>query len=208
MPHASLRTSAILRKVVNNADADGDISIGEFMSILGDRAFCLAILIFSLPNSLPVPGIPGFSTITGIPIVVLALQMMAGKPVIWLPKRVANKTFSRQGLCKLITKTLPSIVFLEKYLRPRILFMSQPLGERLIGFLIFILSFILIMPIPGGNFLPGLSISLLALGLLERDGLFLFLAISFILLSLTFMIKIIEVGFELMYLALLGLIGQ
>jgi hypothetical protein len=35
----------------------------------------------------------------------------------------------------------------------------------------FVLALVLILPIPGGNFLPGVTVSVLALALVQRDGL-------------------------------------
>jgi len=196
MTETSSRTSTIIRHIIVHSDEQDTISLGEFMHLLGDRAFCLAILIFSLPNSLPVPGIPGFSTITGLPITFIAMQMLVGRPTIWLPKKLAEKTFSRKSLAGLLTKALPAVVWLEKYLRPRLLPVTSVWGERLLGFMFVVLSLIIALPIPGGNFLPGFSMSLLALGMLERDGLFLLAAITFSVASVVFMVKIIALFFH------------
>ena len=43
--------------------------------------------------------------------------------------------------------------------------------ENLVGAVCLLLALVLVLPIPLGNTLPALSISLLALGVLERDGL-------------------------------------
>ncbi len=196
MSNHARRTSAILQEIIDSADKDGTISLGEFMKLLGDRTFCLAILVFSLPNSLPVPGIPGFSTITGLPIIFIAMQLLAGRSSIWLPKKVAQKTFTRRGAAKMLSKALPAVKWLEKFLRPRLVFVTSPFGERLLGALFIILSGIIILPIPGGNFLPGLSMSLIALGMLSRDGLFVLSAIAFSIASVVFMIEIIRLFFE------------
>ncbi|MFW0776540.1 MAG: exopolysaccharide biosynthesis protein [Rickettsiales bacterium] len=196
MSNHARRTSAILQEIIDSADKDGTISLGEFMKLLGDRTFCLAILVFSLPNSLPVPGIPGFSTITGLPIIFIAMQLLAGRSSIWLPKKVAQKTFTRRSAAKMLSKALPAVKWLEKFLRPRLVFVTSPFGERLLGALFIILSGIIILPIPGGNFLPGLSMSLIALGMLSRDGLFVLSAIAFSIASVVFMIEIIRLFFE------------
>jgi len=43
--------------------------------------------------------------------------------------------------------------------------------EYVVGLLSLLLAVLLILPIPLGNVLPALAISLMALGVLERDGL-------------------------------------
>jgi hypothetical protein len=184
------RTSDLLKDIANAPD-HGQISIGRFVEMLGDRSFALSILIFSLPNSLPVPGIPGFSTLTGIPILLIALQIMFGRSAIWLPEKVAEKHFSHAIIVKIVNKALPVISWLERYIKPRMTFMCESLGERAIGFLIVVMSIILALPIVGGNFLPGFSISLMALALLENDGIFAIFSMVFALCSVYIMYEII-----------------
>jgi hypothetical protein len=193
------KTSLIIQDIIDYPTADDMVTLGEFLKMLGDRAFFLAIILFSLPNSLPIPGIPGFSTITGLPITFIALQVVLGHHVIWMPKKLAGKRFSRRGLARILGKAMPSIIFLERFLTPRLLFVSSNFGERLFALVIVLLSLILIMPIPGGNFLPGLSISLIALGMLERDGLFLLAVAGFIIGTLGLMFEIITLGLAWMY---------
>ena len=190
------RTSVILHRMLSGG-SEGDISVGEFMAQLGERAFALAILIFALPNSLPLPGIPGFSTLTGVPIILLGLQLAIGQEVIWLPKKVAQQRFSRSSLYKIIEKTLPFIIWLEKFLKPRFLWIGHPVGERAVGLVIVVLALILALPVPGGNFLPGLSICILALAILERDGLIGALGLLFVASTMVFMIKLIIGAFHI-----------
>jgi hypothetical protein len=188
------KTSYLLRNIMKSSEEKDQVSVGEFIGALGDRSFCLAILVFSLPNSLPVPGIPGFSTITGLPITFIAMQMVLGRKSLWLPKNIAVKKFSSRGLAKMLSKAIPTVERLEKLLKPRWLPLTSSIGERFFGVLMVVLSLIIALPIPGGNFLPGLSMSLIALAMLERDGVFLMGAVSFALGSIIFMYSII-VGF-------------
>lgn len=190
------RTSTIIKQIIASSEEGEAISLGEFMKLLGDRAFCLAILVFSLPNSLPVPGIPGFSTITGIPITFIAFQMLVGRDTIWMPRKFAQKTFSQKSVAGMLAKALPALVWLEKFLRPRWIAVTNTYCERLLALLIIILSLIIALPIPGGNFLPGLAMSLLALGMLERDGIFVSAAVAFSIAGIFFMIKVIALFFH------------
>lgn len=198
------KTSEILKEIVSRCEQPGPISVGEFLNLLGDRAFCLAILVFSLPNSLPVPGIPGFSTVTGVPIIFMAAQMVMGRQVIWLPAAVANKSFSRAMLGKLIEKALPSIIWLEKFLRPSWEWLVEGFGERVVGLFILVLALILSLPIPGGNFLPGVSMSLLCLCMLEKDGKKLAVALAAGVASFVVMLKVVTAFFGWLFKLLSG----
>lgn len=201
-----LRTSKLLQKIIDESDG-GTITVGQFTALLGDRAFALVILIFSLPNSLPIPGIPGFSTITGLPITFIAMQMALGRETIWLPKKIAEKEFSQALLIKMLSKAIPAVIWLEKLLRPRMGWVCGKTGERLIGLLFVVLSLIIALPIPGGNFLPGVAMSLIAIGLLEKDGLFIIAAAGFAIGSIVVMYKLIIGGFRWLFRSIGGLFG-
>lgn len=199
-PH--LKASHLLRHI-DHGLKDGSITVQDFVSLLGDRSFALTILVFSLPNSLPVPGIPGFSTITGIPILVIALQMVFGRENIWLPRKVAEKEIAQGALSRIIDIAIPYVARLEKLLHPRLPFFCTAWGERLVGLLIVTMALILSLPIVGGNFFPGMSISLMALAILERDGLFAIFSMGFCIASIILMYSLLEWA----VLALLGWLG-
>jgi hypothetical protein len=196
MSDKASKTSVILKEVIAACEQEGTITVGEFLKMLGDKSFCLAILVFSLPNSLPVPGIPGFSTLTGLPITFIGVQMMLGRPALWLPYRFANKSFSKQGVGKMLAKALPTVIWLEKFLKPRWLPLTSRFGERVLGAFFVVLSLVIALPIPGGNFLPGVSMSLLALGMIERDGVFLTGAMLFSVATVVFMYEVIRTFFR------------
>jgi len=64
----------------------------------------------------------------------------------------------------------PWLARAEGIMRPRIKFLAGPPAVYVIGLLCLALSIILFLPIPLGNMLPSIAISIMALGLLERDG--------------------------------------
>lgn len=171
------RTSDIINRIIENAQTEENISIGRFIDALGERAFGLAVLLFALPNSLPIPGIPGFSTITGLPIIIFGLQMAIGQQNLWLPQRIYNYQFSQRKLAVVLTKSSKILQKMEHIIRPRLAFMLRSIAERFIGVAFFILGAILALPIPLGNFLPGISLSIVALGLVEGDGLIILVGI-------------------------------
>ncbi|GGE32493.1 ABC transporter permease [Agaricicola taiwanensis] len=144
------------------------ISVADLLFFMRDRAIGALMLIFALPNALP--SIPGTSAILGAPLVFLAAQLALGwQP--WLPKIIANRSMPRRDFATLIAKSRPWLARAEKLLRPRLTWLAYPPAEHAIGVICLIMSIVLVLPIPLGNMLPALAICLLALGLLERDGL-------------------------------------
>jgi hypothetical protein len=144
------------------------LSVADLIALLSGRAIAALLLIFAAPNALPAP--PGTSSILGLPLVYLSAQMMLGRRP-WLPGIIANRSIWRSDFLGLIERAGPLLERAERLLKPRLPALTSPLSERLIGGLILALSIILLLPIPLGNMLPALAICILALGVLERDGL-------------------------------------
>ena len=143
------------------------ISVGCLLAALGDRATAALLFIFAFPNVLPT--LPGTSTVLGAPLIFLAAQLMLGRAP-WLPAFVAERSMSRADFASLVKRIVPWLQRAESLLRPRLGTLARPPMEHLIGFASLLLAVVLVLPIPLGNVLPALAISLLALGVLERDG--------------------------------------
>ncbi|WP_051330501.1 exopolysaccharide biosynthesis protein [Niveispirillum irakense] len=161
------RTTDALFEAVQSGSSDR-ISIGELLDGLGDRAFGILLLLFALPTILPAP--PGLSAITGLPIILFSVQMMLGSPHPWLPRFLRNRSFLRSDLMNILSKAEPWLRRVERISRPRLTGMVDGAQERVTGFVIFILSVILVLPIPLGNIFPSIAIGIMALAQMERDG--------------------------------------
>lgn len=148
-------------------DSRERISVGDLLAALGDRAVAALLFVFAVPNVLPVP--PGTSAILGAPLVFLAAQLAFGRRP-WLPALIARRTMTRDDFAALVRRIGPWLARAERLLRPRATRLALPPMEYLVGLVCLLLAVVLVLPIPLGNMLPALAISLLALGILERDG--------------------------------------
>lgn len=159
------------------------IQWGELDQLLGDRSFGFLLLLFALPNSIPLVGIPGVSTVTGIVLIVIAIQMIGGLRRLYLPERMQRRSFSGTGFKKLIQRAAPWLAKLERGLKPRWLWLTSSRAERWLGGVCLLLALLLILPIPFGNFFPGFAVVLLALGLIEKDGAFIVAGLAMTVVS-------------------------
>jgi len=72
----------------------------------------------------------------------------------------------------MVDRWLPYLERLERVCKPRLPVVTEPFAKVLIGIVIFVLGFIMILPIPFlGNMPPGCAASVFAIGMPERDGL-------------------------------------
>lgn len=162
-----LPLSAVLTEIASNSEAR--ISVDELMQRFGGRAFGALLFVFGLACLLPWP--PGGTTIFGLPLVLLAPQLIIGASVPWLPAAIKRRTISTADLAKGLPRVIPWLQKAEAISRPRLVVLFGPLGERLIGLACLVLALVLILPIPGGNIPPALAVSTLSFALIQRDGL-------------------------------------
>ncbi|NDF12073.1 MAG: exopolysaccharide biosynthesis protein [Proteobacteria bacterium] len=165
-----LRTSDLLGTVVAKIQRKRTVSLEDIVGLLKERVFGLAILLFCIPNCLPIPNFAGLSALTGIPIGIIGLEMMVGRTDLWLPTFLGEKRIPAKTFAKVLKHSIPTIRKMENALYPRFLVMSSRPIQPLLGLVIVVLATIMSLPIPFGNFMPGWSMAFIALGLIKRDG--------------------------------------
>lgn len=158
--------STVLRAL---GEAPGDQLKGEELVLaFGDRAFGAVMLVFALISTLPLP--PGSTTVTGIPLVIMAVQLARGRERLWLPRRFLQASISRRAFKTGVAKVLPSVRFAERLTRPRLEYLVGQTGQRVVGLICCLLAVVLALPIPLGNMVPAIAVSLFSLGIMQRDG--------------------------------------
>lgn len=149
-------------------DSRERVSIADLVRAMDGRAFGALLLVFAFPNALP--AIPGTSGILGLPLLFLAAQMTLGRSP-WLPRFISLRSMARTDFANLVDRVTPWLERADTLTASRLHPLVDGPAERLIGLVCLILATVLVLPVPFGNMLPGLAICMVALGVLERDGL-------------------------------------
>lgn len=144
------------------------ITVNELSGRFGGRALGALLLVFGILCLLPLP--PGGTTLFGLPVLLLAPQLMLGAEAPWLPSRVRHRAIELDALRANLPRVAGGLRRVEAVSRPRLTFLFGGLGQRLIGFVCTLLALVLILPIPLGNMLPAAAVCLLSLSLIQRDG--------------------------------------
>jgi hypothetical protein len=165
------------------------LTLGELSARLRDRAWGGLLLIFAAFNLLPLP--PGTTTVTGLPLIVITAQLAVGRPRPWFPRKIDKRGVSTQTLARLSAKIAPWERRIEKIFKPRMPALTNHRAARVIGIVGLALSVTLWLPIPLGNHMPALALTLFALALIYRDGVLVILGLlatiaSVALVSVTF----------------------
>lgn len=199
---AHRRTSVLLRDFLE-AHTEPRISLGALVDALQDRGFGVLLFIFAFPNLIPL-NIPFVSSVLGFPLVLLAAQLSYGRHKPWFPDWLTQQSFPREGFTKVALRALPYLERTERLLKPRLPLFVSWTAERLIGVFLLVLTIVLSLPIPLGNWLPACAISIIGLAIVEKDGLAVLVGIAVGIASLIVAWAVI-LGFIKAFLLVVGL---
>lgn len=143
------------------------VTVATLIDRLDERAFGLMILLFAIPCL--VPGLPGAQLIA-IPIFLMGIQLAFGQSELWLPKRVMTIQIKPQWLESIATFVDKRLRWTERLSKPRLSIFTTGVSERILGGVIAVAAITIMLPIT--NTIPSLAITIMAVGLLQRDGLF------------------------------------
>lgn len=156
--------------------AEHPVTLRAVLIALKGRAYMLLLILLTLPFLLPLP-LPGLSTPFGLAIILISLRLALGQRP-WLPKKIQRVEIPAGFFPKAIDGAARIIRGLESFLHPRWLVMTESPVVRQLHAIVLVASatvLFLPLPIPFSNGLPAWSVLLIAGGLLERDGFFVFL---------------------------------
>jgi len=158
---------------VLEAFAHREVTLGEIIALMQQRAYSFLLLLVALPFCTPVP-LPGLSTPFGIVIAFIGLRIACGLSP-WLPDRMLRVQLPAKWLPNMFRAVERPVLWIEKFLRPKFSMLVQtPALRRLHGVVICVCGLLLLLPlpIPFTNFFPAVAIALLACAMLEADGRF------------------------------------
>ena len=161
------RVSELLLGSLTLSD-EAEVSVEDLIDSLKDRAFGLVLLLFALPNCVPIP--PGLASLIGLPLIFFGLQLALGSPQPWLPRFISSRKINRSHLIEVIKRANVVLRRLERICQPRLVAITGPRSERVIGLAVLVFGLSIAIPLPFTNFVPALGIAIIALGLLTKDG--------------------------------------
>jgi hypothetical protein len=163
---------AVLRRIGAHCE-DERLTLGEILASLDHRAYGFVLLLLAAANFTPGPSMPGFSTVFGLPAMVMAVQMVLGWSRPWLPQRLARLSVRRERFIRTVGKALPMIARLDRLLRPRLTWLANLTGHRWTGAAALVQAILLCLPLPLYPMAPAAALVLMSLGMIARDGLML-----------------------------------
>ncbi len=167
------------------------VTLGDMVAFLGDRSIGGLLLVLAFPMALPVPA-PGISVVFGVPLIVISAQLALGYRTAWLPARLALRSISRSAFSTIVERMLPTLRRLERIVRPRVGWLGGPWTRVPMGIICLVLAIIITLPVSLGHVVPGTAISILALGLIQRDGVAIAIALG--IFTAVFGLAVVAIG--------------
>ncbi len=156
-----------LSEVLGDLPRGRPVTVAEALDAVGPRAHGCALLVLALPDAVPLP-IPSLSAFLAVPLLLLTLHLAAFGTERGLPARVGRLALPARLVGMLRERVAPLLQRAERLSHPR----WQPLAgrERALALVCLYLAAILLLPLPFFNTPPALCLVLLALGMVQRDG--------------------------------------
>lgn len=170
------------------ADKQDNVAINDLLDEFGDRSFAPLMLILALVGITPVGAIPGVPTILGVCIALIAVQMAWGRDHVWLPKFVTTRGIKSKRLTKGKGALDKIAEVMDAVAKRRLKALASGPARRVAAGLIVVLCLALpvLELVPFAATAPFLSIAILSLALMVRDGLVLLIGGAAALAALTY----------------------
>jgi hypothetical protein len=163
-----LSTRGLIEEVADGIDGV-EMTLGDLLDRFRERAYGVFLLICVLPAFVPLPI--GAGAISGPFVSLIGLQLLVQMEHPWVPKFLARRPLSRDGMEKFRRRTSRLLGWLEKVSRPRAEAMIDHRAARTFtGLLLVLLGLLLALPLPATNYPFGAVLLLYAIALIERDG--------------------------------------
>lgn len=148
-------------------------TLGGLIEVFKEKSFAVLFLLLMILPALPIPT-GGITHIFEFIVMLLAIELLAGKETVWLPKRWLSKELPENLQSSMLPKMINLVRFAERCTKPRLAnFQNSRFGGRIIGFIVLLFSVFAFLapPFSGLDTLPSLGVVLLALALIFRDAL-------------------------------------
>lgn len=183
--------SATLIRTISQIKGD-TVTLRELMAAIGEQGLLLLCALATLPFLIPV-SIPGVSTVFGAAIVLLSVAITLNR-MPWLPRRILDHEFDARKLVPVLHKGVNIVSRIDAWVRPRALGMTASYMTVVNGSVLVFAGLLLMAPfglIPFSNTAPAVGILLLAIGMIQRDGVFVVLGYLSTVLTVVYFASIL-----------------
>src|SRR3954454_4634332 len=145
-------------------EGDRDKSVDSLISLFGPKSFAILFVLLLGVSALPLPT-GGATHVFEVIAALLALQLIAGRREIWLPKRWSDMQLAGPRQQRFLNALMKAIRWLERFSRPRLAFLfHHRLSDVVFGLLVLGLTVAAFLspPFSGLDTLPSMGVVLIS----------------------------------------------
>jgi hypothetical protein len=143
------------------------LSLQDVLSLHGEASTPVILLIMATCCLMPVGGI---GTVLSFAMVAMAWRWYRQQETTVLPKRISRVEISQKWSRRILSGFALTYMVTARWFKPRWSGLTRPNVRFWWALWIAAMAFLIFLPIPFGNVLPGLSLMLFSLGWTYRDG--------------------------------------
>ena len=194
---ADQRSAADKLEAAIHALPGGTVTLAQVRDLVGSDGLMVLTAFLTLVFLVPV-SVPGVSTVFGAGILLIGVSRLFHLEL-WLPKRIERRVVATERLRSALERGLVWFRRLERVSRPqRISWAAGEGAVRIVNDCAIILGAALLMApfglVPFSNTFPAIALLFLAIGSLQRDGLFILLGHVSNLVTIIYFVLLIGGG--------------
>src|SRR3954468_24660202 len=170
-PSPTPEAESVSRELERWLESDGKKTLASLIELFEEKSFAILFVVLLGVPALPLPT-GGATHVFEIVGALLAAQFIAGRTVIWLPRRWRKLELAGDKQQRFLAALMRMIRRLERISRPRLRFLfDHRLSNIIFGVLVIAgcLGAFLAPPFTGLDTLPALGVVLLSLAVLLED---------------------------------------
>jgi len=166
-----------------------ELKLGEVFESVGEAAYSFIAIVLTLPFLQPISLGP-LSTIGGLTFAALGWQLYRGHHSPLLPQRIKQTVLGPKTWDALISACLKILELSRKISKPRYQsWVTGRKGQKVAGMTFIAAGLLMAVPffgIPFNNTLPALAIFFVCVGELEQDGMMVFIAFGWLVVTVIY----------------------
>ncbi len=147
--------------------ADLRLNLAELLELHGDSSTAVVLMLMALLTVVPIAGA---GTVLSLGILAIAWGWARGHDSMDLPRRLGALSMNERWTGRCLHSLAWMYEKANRWLRPRWSLWSHRTTRWAWGVWIALMAAVIFLPLPLGNVLPSLSLILLSLGWMFRDG--------------------------------------
>ena len=170
------RDIATLRQLLDRLDkaATGErVDVECMMQAVGRSSFGALLLLGGLVTLSPLDIIPGIPTLIALAVLIVCVQLLAGRRHFWLPAWVLRRSIATQRFRRALTWLQRPARFGDRLVRPRLTALTTDATIKVIavGCIVVALAMPVMEVVPFSANLAGIALTAFGLAVIVHDGL-------------------------------------